>query len=253
MQSDRLEWTIAPEVRLFSSSLNLRGSVGERVNNLSKTMTETTTQLIGSAYVSADISDAFNISANFSNFGVTNDQSSDTLKVRNVSESFSVDPTLTLRDAGVSHSIMASIGLDNYTDYNTISGAQNSNHTRTALVGYNVALDSIPLLLGTTASYIENQLPTGTLIIRSIGVTAGYAFFERKLRPSLSLTESGSTDGTGATDAQLFFRLALRWDITKKITLSVIVGNNRYSYGNPTMQGNAYQERLLQMALTTRF
>jgi hypothetical protein len=253
MQADRLELSVAPSIRLFDSKLNLRASVGQRMNNLSQTKAETTRQLIASGSMSADISEAFNLSANYSNFGISNDQTSDTLKVKNTSQAFSVDPSLTFAGLGMMNSITASAGLDDYQDFNTITGAENSNKTRTYLLGYNTTLDSIPLSLGTTGTYMENQLPLGTLIIRSVGVTASYSLFDRKLVPSASVTASGSTDGTGLTDQQIFYKVGVRWNVTKAISLSAMGGNNRYTYANPAAHGSAFAEQTLQLALSTRF
>ena len=203
--------------------------------------------------MSADLSDAFNLSATYSNFGISNNLTSDTLKVRNTSQSFSVDPSLTLHALGMTNSFVASAGLDDYTDYNTINGAENANNTRTFLLGYSTSLDSIPLSLGTTGSYMENKLPIGPMIIRSIGATASYSLFERALVPSLSVTLSGSTDNTGATDQQAFYKLSLRWNVTKAISLTAIAGNNHYTYANPAVHGSAFAEQILQLALSTRF
>jgi hypothetical protein len=252
-QADRFEWKASPELHLFNRKLDLRGSIGERVNNLSKTKGETSTLLIGSTSMNAEISDAFSLSVSYSNFGLRNDQTSDTLKVQNVSQSLSIDPTLTIMSETMSHMISLSMGLDSYDDFNTITGAQSSNKTRSLVFTYNVSFTKNPLSLGTTETYLENELPTGALIIRSAGVTGGYALFDRKLFPSLSVTTSGSTDGTGVTDDQLFLKAALRWEVIKNVSLQGSWGNNHYNYGNPAIHGSAFKEQLVQLALTTRF
>jgi hypothetical protein len=237
MQSDRLELKVAPNLRLFDNKFSLNGSVGQRVNNLSQTKGETMTQLIGSANMSADFSEEFNLSAQYSNFGIRNNQILDTLKIENVSQSFSIDPTLTLQLSGATHIISASVGIDEFNDFNVISGAESSNDTRTLLGSYTLSFDSIPVTANLMASYMENRLSTGTLIIRSIGSTVSYPFFDGKLVPMLSLTASGSTLGAAATDDQLFFKFGLRWRPVKLLDVSGSIGNNSYSYGNPISKG----------------
>ena len=253
MQSDRLEFKIAPNLHLFDNKFSITGSLGERVNNLSQTKGETMTQLIGSANMNADISEAFNLSAQYSNFGIRNDQTLDTLKIQNVSQSLSIDPTLTLQGTSVTHIISASFAIDEFKDYNVVSGAESSNDTRTVLGSYTLSLTSIPLTTNILASYMENRLSTGTLIIRSIGTTIGYSFFDRKLIPSFSVTASGSTLGAAPTDDQIFFKFGLKWRPAKMIDVMGSIGNNSYTYGNPIPKGSAFKETLIQLAITTQF
>jgi hypothetical protein len=253
LQSDRFEWKVSPELKLFDRKLELRGSLGQRVNNLSKTKGETSTLMIGSGYMNAEFSDAFSLSATYSNFGIRNDQRSDTLKVQNVSQSISIDPTVMIIGETLTHMIGISAALDAYDDYNTVSGALNSNKTRSLTSNYSLSFSENPLSIGLIGTYLENELPLGTLILRSVGVTAGYSLFDRKFVPSLSLTLGGSTDGGGNTDKQIFLRGGFRWEIFKDFSLSATAGNNRYRYGNPITQGSAFDEKLIQLALTTRF
>ncbi len=256
VQPDRLEFSIAPNIHLFEDAFTLDGSVGERINNLSGTKAATTTQLIASVNLSAAISDAFNLSARYSNFGVRNDLTLDTLKVQTVSQSLSFDPTLTLRGATLTHIITASIGIDDYKDFNTISGVQASNNTRSVLGSYSIALNDIPLTVTIIGSYLENALPQplGTVIIRSAGGRTSYSFLQGAITPSLSVTASGSTTGISPTDDQLFVKFDVRLRPTKFLEFTASAGNNQYQYGNPlSSKGKSFKETLVRLALTTRF
>ncbi|MEP6793329.1 MAG: hypothetical protein ABJB16_03310, partial [Saprospiraceae bacterium] len=97
MQADRIEFAGAPNFNLFNNKLSVSGSIGQRVNNVSKTKGETSTQLIASADVNLNLSNAFSISSSYSNFGIRNDKTSDTLKVQTVSQAVSINPILTLK------------------------------------------------------------------------------------------------------------------------------------------------------------
>lgn len=252
-QSDRLEFTVAPSLRLFDNAFSLSGSIGERINNLSGTKAETQTQLIGSLNVNADISDVLNISARYSNFGIRNDQSSDTLKVQTVSQSLSIDPTFTLQSESITHIVSVSFAIDDYKDFNVISGAEGSNDTRTLLGSYTATFSESPLTLNVLGSYMENRISTGVLFIRSIGTSIGYAFLDRTLLPSFSVTASGSTLGANPTDSQIFFKFGIRWKATKVIDVTANVGNNRYNYGTPVPGGGEFQELITQLSVSTRF
>lgn len=253
MQSDRFEYTVAPSLRLFENKLSLGGSLGQRVNNLSDTKGETTTQVIGSAQMSATISDAFNLSAKYSNFGIHNNQVLDTLRVQNVTESFSIDPTLTIQQTDIMHVFVASFAMDAYKDYNVVSGAEANNDTRTLMASYSATLVPIPLTINALASYMENRLSAGTLKIRSIGATIGYAFFDRAIVPSLSVTASGSTMGGAPTDAQIFYKLGVHWQIMSKLEFTANIGNNRFTYGDPIPKGSAFRETVVELALAAQF
>ncbi len=253
MQSDRLEFKVAPSVRLFENKLSLSGSIGNRINNLSETKGETMTQLIGSVNMNADISDAFNLSAQYSNFGIRNNQTLDTLKIENVSQSLSIDPTLTLQQEDMTHTISAGLSIDEYKDYNIVSGAQSSNDTRTALGSYTVSLIKIPLTVNLLGSYMENRITSGNLIIRSIGTTIGYSFFDNKLVPSFSLSALGNSSAASPTDKQFIYKLAARWNATKAVQFTGSIGNNNNTYGNPIPKGSSFNETLIQLAVSTQF
>ena len=253
MQSDKLELSVAPSIRLFDNKFSLNGTIGQRTNNLSGTLGQTTTQLIGSASLNADISNAFNLSAQYSNFGIRNNQSSDTLKVQNVSQSLSVNPTVTIRDSAITQIFAPSFAIDEFKDFNVVSGAQTSNNTRTLLGSYTALLSSIPLTLNLFASYMENRLSTGTLIIRSIGTSVGYSFFERNLTTTFSVTSSGSTLGSAPTDQQVFYKFGIRWHALKKLDVSANIGNNNYLYGNPIQKGSSFKETLIRLSIATQF
>ena len=253
VQNDRLEVSVAPNFHLFENKFSLDGSIGERINNLSQTKGETSTQLIGAANVNAEISDAFSISAKYSNFGVRNDQTIDTLKIENVSQSLSIDPVLTLSGSTATHIITASVGIDQYKDFNVVSGASSSNDTRSILGSYTLVLNRAPLTVNLLGTYLENALSTGTLIIRSAGATVGYSFFSGALSPSFSLTASGNNVGGAPVDDQLFYKFSLRIKPVKLIELNGSIGNNAYQYGDPRRQGRSFRETLIRLALTTKF
>ncbi|MCX6153790.1 MAG: hypothetical protein NT007_06505 [Candidatus Kapabacteria bacterium] len=253
MQSDRIELKAAPYLRLFNNKFSLSGSIGERINNISKTKTETSTQMIGSVNMNADIIDELNISAQYSNFGIRNNIALDTLRVQNVSQALSIDPTVTLHKFNMTHIITAGFAIDEFKDYNLVSGAESSNNTRTLLASYSIMPDSIPLSVNFLASYMENRLSTGTLYIRSIGSTFGYSFFERKLIPTFNLTASGSSNRASGTDAQLLYKFSLQFRPMKTLELRASIGNNNYSYGNPLLYGSTFKETLVQLAVMTQF
>jgi hypothetical protein len=253
MQSDRLEFQIAPNLRLFDGAFSLNASLGQRVNNLSETKGEMTTQLIMSGNMNAEITKYLNISANYSNFGIRNNQAVDTLRVENVSQSFSFEPTLTIEQSSMINIIGAGISLDKFDDFNVISGLQSSNNTRTVFATYSNSFINIPLRFGIYGSYMENLLPLETIIIRTLSFNISYSFLKKTLAPALTISKSSNTLGSNPTDDQIFYKFAIRWQATKMITLNTSFGNNNYNYGNPISKGSSFKEYIFHFSISTRF
>lgn len=252
-QADRFDIKASPYLKLFNGDLSINGSIGNRVNNLSGTKGETLSQLIASANINMNFTEEFSISGSYSNFGVRNDQTNDTLKIQNVSSSFSIDPSLTLAGETLTHSINLSFSLDQFQDFNVVSGAQSSNDTRTLMANYNLIFSQFGLNIGTTGSYMENALPSGAIIIRSLGINASYYLFNRTLVPSASLSIGSSTLAGSPTDTQSFLKAGLRWVSTKWLTFGASYGANQYQYGNPIPKGKSFSEQLFQLSATSSF
>lgn len=252
-QSDRFDLKVSPFVRLFNGDLSINASLGNRVNNLSGTKGETLSQLIASANINANIIEEFSINGSYSNFGVRNNQTNDTLKIQNVSSSLSIDPTLTLVGESMTHIINAGFSLDQFQDFNVVDGAQSTNDTKTLLANYNLTLNEIGLNVGTSGSYMENALSTGTVIIRSVSINASYSLFKRTLVPLASFTVGSSTLGANPTDSQNFLNIGLRWTATKWLTLNTSYRANTFEYGNPLPRGRAFAEQIIQLSATSNF
>ncbi len=252
-QSDRLEFRVAPSLRLFEGNLTFNGTVGYRINNLSETKGETMSMMLLSGNINAQITEEFTTLLRYSNYGVRNSRDLDTLRIQNVSQSMGIEPALMIDGESAMHAVNASVSLDTYEDYNVVSGVESSNDIRSATLNYLGSLKSIPISIGINGSYLENVLFTGMFIVRSLGAMASYRFLNGDVVPSLSVTIGSSSLGAVATDAQMFFKAAVRWRITKTTNFNVSYGNNQYIYGNPASRGSSFSERLLQLALTTSF
>ncbi|MCX6139284.1 MAG: hypothetical protein NTX15_00355 [Candidatus Kapabacteria bacterium] len=252
-QSDRFEWRIAPSARFFNGDLSLNATVGHRINNLSGTKGETMSQAIYGGTVNAQITEELSILGRYSNFGVRNDRTQDTLRIKNISQSFGIEPAIMIDGDAMMHTVNASLGLDTYDDYNVVSGVESSNDMRSATLNYLGSLKSIPLSVGVNASYLENILFTGLFIVRSVGGMISYRILNGDVIPSLSLTNSSSTFGATPSDQQLFFKAAVRWRMTKTMSFNASYGNNNYTYGNPAPRGTSFSERLVQLAFSASF
>lgn len=254
-QSDRIDIKASPMLNLFDGGMILNGTIGKRVNNLSGTKGEELTQMIANGQISVQIVEGFSITSSYSNFGIRNNRQNalDSARVQNVSESYSIDPMVTFVGADVSHTIMASVGVDRFDDYNIVSGVQSSNNTQSATLTYNGIVQTIPLTVGANASYLENALSSGTLIVRSFGLNASYRLFNGSVTPNLALTISGSSLGANPADTQSFLKGGVRWQISKAFSFMGSYALNSYEYGMPGPRGDSFEEQMIQLSLSTTF
>lgn len=254
-QSDRIDLKVSPMLNLLNGDFALSGTVGQRINNLSETKGEKMTQMIANGQLSVRFSDVLSLSSSYSNFGVRNNRQNplDSQRIQNVSESFSVDPILNFSTIGVMHTLMLSVALDRFDDFNVVSGIESSNNTRSLTLTYNGVLESIPLTLGASGSYLENQLSAGTLAVRSIGVNASYRLLGGMLVPTASLVLSSSAFGQMQPDAQSFLRAGLRWRPDAAITVSANYTINTFAYGSAGARGNGFTEQMLQLGISSTF
>lgn len=252
MQSDRLEFTLSPRVGLLDHALNISGSIGSRTNNLSGTKDETSTQLLGAANIFWTATENFNVSAEYSNFGIRNNVAQDTLRIETVSRSMNVTPSYTIVTASVIHALSATVSVDDFIDYNVVSGTQNSNTTKSILGTYAPSFVAIPLSLNLTGSLMTNDLQAGALRIASGTFGGSYRFLQGRVVPALSVTYSGNRLGGHTDDRQLYIRVSGRWQITNKIALNLAVSQNRYVYGSSRL-GVRFVETYFQTSLSTQW
>jgi hypothetical protein len=253
---DRLEFLVAARVALFNGGLSLAASLGYRVNNLTETKGATMTQIIGSANAMATISDAFSITAQYANFGVRNNDKNDTLKIENVSNSFSISPTYTLQAGTSTHTFTASFALDKFDDLNTVTGAASSNNTRNIQAMYSMSMMEIPISTTLMVGNLVNSLPAQDLTINTVGLELSYDLLDGKLAPMIGgsyAEQTVKTDTlTASPDIQRMLRAGIRWQISKLFTFRVTGSRIGYSYGG-SRSGEFFTESLLSSAISAQF
>lgn len=254
-QSDRIDVKISPMLNLLDGALTFNGTIGQRINNLSETKGQQLTQAIINGQLSVQFSESFSLTSTYSNFGIRNNRQNplDSARVQNVSESFSIDPAITFDASEIIHTLMLSVGIDRYDDFNIVSGVESSNDTRSATIAYTGIVQSMPLTYGITGSYLENALSAGTLTIRSIGANASYRLLSGALTPTMSMTFSGSSLGPNPADTQTFVKAGLRWRISQQLTLTGNYAVNSYEYGSGGSRGSRFSENMIQLAVSTSF
>jgi len=252
MQPDRMEFLLSPRAQFFENRLALNGSIGSRTNNLSNTKAQASNQFIGSLNALGIITDELSIAASYTNFGVRNNMTQDTLKIETVSNSFNLNPTYTLSAESIVHTISATYSQDSYNDYNVVSGAENSNVTQSIAGNYAASFTKIPLSTSAAYNYMTNNVKAGELTISSVTLGGSWRFDDAKIVPSISLTYSTNRLASFTSDRQFFASISTRWQISRVTGLTFSASVNDYTYGS-SRPGAGFTETLMQLSATTRF
>lgn len=248
MEADRFDITAAPRLQLLNDRLAISGSIGWRQNNLGKIEEATTSQLLGSANVDVRIGEDFTINGQYSNYGLRTPVKNDTFRVETVAQSISLTPMITIASEASSHVIMASVSVDDYADYNIITGASESNRTHSVMGTYSTMLTSIPLSTHLAGSWLTNHLEVGDLTIASASIGAGYELFNSavKLGVSGSMTQTGLDVHT--PDRELTLGINGRWRITNGLLLLAKASVTNYRYGD-SRPNTSFQEIFVRTSL----
>lgn len=124
--------TLSPSFRIFDSKVFLSGSIGIQQNNLLDNKLATTTRLIGSASISAQLYRNVNLSGSYSNYGIRSNHSNDTLRVSTISQMLNITPSWQFLTGKISHSLSLAYSYSEVSDKNVYT-AQTQNFQGHAL------------------------------------------------------------------------------------------------------------------------
>jgi hypothetical protein len=252
VQTDRLDGTIDLRLNLVNNKLNIGASVGKRINNLSGIMASTATQNIYSINVNGQVTEAFNISAQYSNFGFKNTVTNDTFKIAMVSHSMSITPSYTIIKESSQQIISGIYSRDISIDYNVVSGSLNNNNSQTIMLIYMRAKKKTPFTWDISISDFNNELPSRQYMINTLSTGIGYKFYKNRIQPNLKLNLMQNKMTGYSDNYQVGLTLNLIYKINKSFTLNLYGSTSLFLYGSER-KNVYYQENLLRTALTYKF
>ncbi len=140
VNNDLILYTLSPSITLFKGKLMLNTSYGIRKNNLLNDQINTTTNRIGSAFITLNPSRKFGLGLNYSNYG-TNVNSGQTLLNDSiifsiVNQSAGGNIRFTKTHADISRSILINAQYQNLNDNNIVTRAYTQSRSYTANIGY---------------------------------------------------------------------------------------------------------------------
>ncbi|MEI7662703.1 MAG: hypothetical protein WCK34_10910 [Bacteroidota bacterium] len=136
--------TIAPSFFLFKRKLVLVGSLGLQNDNLKKTKRATSSRTIGSLNISWNPVQKFGIDGSYSNYSISQKSGriplTDTTRVYNTTQNFSLTPRLIFINKVMSHMFLVVYNLANFTDKNKVTAGMTKFTSQTTQLNYILGL-----------------------------------------------------------------------------------------------------------------
>ncbi len=205
--TDLSNWTIEPNLTLMEGGLRFNGSIGLQHDNVLGTKLAQTDRVIGSFNIGYNRED-FGADANYSNYSSSQSAGrapiNDSIRARNVTQSGTLTPRLTIRDEVHSHTVSLLMGYQEYTDLNAYTSLYSNNRTTTASLIYSLAFLQSKLNGGASILYSGTEAAATTTRTLSASLSAGTTMLAEdalSLNGTLSyaLTTIAGIDGAGNT------------------------------------------------------
>lgn len=258
MSNDRMEYLGNTRFNAWKKKINVVGSIGERLGNLSHTSgPSTTNQIIANVNVFTQFTDRFSLNMNFNNFGFNVPGLS---AYKSVSNELSINPTYTWSSSKMNNLLSGTYTLSKYNE-TTISGTT-QNNTQTALLLYVPTVFTSKVNPDFSIMWFENT-STPAIKLTLLNGTAGVTWKTSKtFSLKAQLQYNISTISPNTADKNLLATGSFNWSIYKKLSWQFALTGNLYHYGSdllgsnlvPTYMGNPqYFESTLRTGLQYKF
>ncbi|MGB0167516.1 MAG: hypothetical protein ACPF8V_11745, partial [Luteibaculum sp.] len=229
------------------------GSYGYRINNLVETKAFRTTQAIISANLFIQWNSQFSLGLNFSNFGIESDQASDSLKIRNISNTFSINPNYLFNTKNWEYQLAAGFAVNAFEEFNSISGETRTQANTSGNLTFFGARKGSEFSGNVGLTYFKNNDDLLGLEMIGYQLGAGYRFFKRQLRLSASVNPLIATRVGFSSDNRLGIDFKADYRL-KKINsrLRFSASRNHYDYGS-IRAGVYFTEWLYRISLSKNF
>jgi hypothetical protein len=252
MQTDRIDLTLDPRIRLFDNKVQLQGSFGYRRNNLSETKSQTTSQLLAAANLDVQLGPGAGFSVRYANFGQRTGFMMDTLRLETISKSLSIAPYFQLESPGGTHRIQSSFSWDDYQDINLLTDQERARQTLSMLLHHAWTAQRIPLGTELSVRYMSNNDPDFGLTGLTLLTGGTYRFFQRKMQASFRVAFSRNSSGEFTPDNALLLRPGFRFAITNQLSASLDGSIRLYRYGSSRPDAG-FTENLFRTSIGYKF
>jgi hypothetical protein len=193
LNNDLENFTIAPAFTAWKHKLRFSGSLGFQRDDLSKSKRAKAHKVIGSANLSAELSQRFGVDLNYSNYSVNQTvktiRFADSLKIVQSSSQLSFTPRYTIPGTELSHTILFSGNLSKAKELNPMREDSINGDINTYNYVLNYQLNFIPHQASAFISFNYTRMKSPVLTDQNDGVTMGFS--KSWLKNVLVLSASG--------------------------------------------------------------
>lgn len=257
LSPDHWDNTINTRFNAWKHKINVTGSAGIRINNMSSTSLQSQ-QFIGNLNWYTQFNEHFGLNINYNNFGFTAASGTNPYGIKNVSNDFGVSPTITWSNTKMLNVITMSYNYSKYDERDVMTGLVTSNNTHTAMLSY------IPTFLQKEISpefsvlYFNNQMDTlkNRLLTFSAALSMPAIHKKMQLKAQVQYTLGKVNSFTG--NQNLIPSINIDYKLTKKLTWTTFASTNYFKYGNEltpplSLDGANYLETIIRTGLKYKF
>ncbi|MEM6647257.1 MAG: hypothetical protein AAF730_13505 [Bacteroidota bacterium] len=248
IEMDVLDLTVSPQFQF--KPLTLNATIGVRENNVANTRLVTTRRGIVNANMLLRPVPWFNLSGQFSNYGLRNSETNDTLRVENVSRQYGALPSFLFTTGKARHVLRAGYTFQEFSDENVLTGRLGDTRTHNVIGGHTLSLPS-GLTFTSSATYVRGLTSSINSIILTLSESVGYAFFDRKLR--VNGTFSWNRTRTIFPDYGLQGRLRLSYRLPNRSQIQASFQLRNFDYGLPRAGSDGFTEFTSRLSYSISF
>ena len=258
MLPDRVDYTLNTRFNAVKDKnggykMNVVASVGQRINNVSNT-TLKAKQFIGTLNWFTQFNEHWNLNVSFNNFGFETPSGINPYGIKNVSNDFGLNPSVTWGNDKVIHLLSLNYNYSKYTERDVITAIITSNNTHTALMTW------VPTFLKKSISpdfslmYFYNSVPGFKLTLITFSAGASMQAAKKKMNLRAQLQYNYSKTSSFKNNNNIIATLSDDWKISDRVTWNIFISTNQFKYGNEITPNNAsYLESNVRTGFLYRF
>ena len=258
-QSDRFDVTVNTRFNVWKNTTNgfktnVVASIGERVNNLSNSLTKAN-MLIANINCFTQFNDHWSLNVSYNNFGFQS-AGVNPYGVKNVSNDFGVSPTYTWSSTKMSNLLSLNYNYSKYDERDVLSGATTSNNTHTVFLTYVPTFFNHSIAPDFSLLYFTNQMPGFNINLATFSAGAASPLFDKKVNLRGQLQYSFIKNNINTPNNNVVASVNIDWKITKELTWTNYFSTNFYKYGDetgPLFPGASYLETNYRTGLLYKF
>lgn len=193
--------TISPSFSLFKKKIHVAGSLGLQHDNLQNQKESTSRRVIGSANVSATVTDRLGVDLTYTNFTTRQKPGrvfvADTFLITQTTGNIGITPRYIVAKENITHTVLLSWNYMTLVDLNASTSVNNNLNSTNFFLNYQVILPNKNLTLYINLNSAKLNMSTGTTGNKGVTLGGNKNLLDNKLSFGVSVSiMNSSTAGT---------------------------------------------------------